>query len=657
MDFAEKRLRRNPNQAELLKNYVARSTDNERGRIEAFLKSELDRRPVDIPWHRAYQTIAELNNHEAELVSLYDKYLAADPSNASLLYLRGRIDPDWEKQELFYRRAIEADPKIGWPWIAIAARASSEGRWDDCLEGGTQGTRAQGRRTGTDRRVRPRSQDGQRRSERARRGVSRRNDRERHGYLGNPLARSTPWRRRAGKARSIRRSAPGPRGCQAPCKGRSLRILRAWGCTTPESSKSASEFCDSRPLLRSAPSHLHALIALGRMKEATDDAVFGTLWNDPLNLLAVSVGFGLDGKPEDSARWREKAVSLMNKVGGATDVGKAAKLLRAPEPPSIKEVRQVYLPPANRAVILAALADQFPAERAMYLAEAAQFNISRKPSLSPDPAGHREEDARPAMTRQDFDALVRRIEDRYAGRQAALERATTLWVALGLAGLLSWLLLVTGMGLLLFVLGAFAEAPLSIVLIVMGVPLTLYGVLQTLYILRVELAPPEGHLVAHGEAPALRLMLEGLRRDLQCRSFDEVRITHGPQRERCASCRASACWAGRERSSRSVFPLRGRCLRTSSRQFWRMNSCMFPRGTAGASAGSIGSTGPGATSFERMQRPAGDSFTRLSRSAISAVCGLVLAEAARARPGALPGPRIPGRSRGRANHPGFQAAT
>ena len=63
------------------------------------------------------------------------------------------------------------------------------------------------------------------------------------------------------------------------------------------------------------------------------------------------------------------------------------------------------------------------------------------------------------MTRHDFDALVHRIEDRYAGRQAALERATTRWVALGLAGMLSWLLLVTTVGLVLFVLGAFARRP------------------------------------------------------------------------------------------------------------------------------------------------------------------------------------------------------
>jgi Zn-dependent protease with chaperone function len=129
------------------------------------------------------------------------------------------------------------------------------------------------------------------------------------------------------------------------------------------------------------------------------------------------------------------------------------------------------------------------------------------------------------MTRQSFDALVRRIEERYAGRQSALERATTLWMALGLVGFLSWILLVTGLGLLFFGLGTIAEAPASVVLILVGGPIALYGALQALFILRIDLAPSEGRLVKPGEAPVFDAMLEALRRDLQCRPFDEVRIT------------------------------------------------------------------------------------------------------------------------------------
>lgn len=220
------------------------------------------------------------------------------------------------------------------------------------------------------------------------------------------------------------------------------------------------------------------------------------------------------------------------------------------------------------------------------------------------------------MTRQAFDSLVRRIEGRYAGRQAALERATTLWVAMGLASLLSWLLLVTSVGLLLFVLGVFAGPPHSVVLIVIGVPITLYGVFQAVHILRVDLTPPDGHLVAPGEAPALGLMLDGLRRDSQCRAFDEVRITmdfnagvHEAPRlgllgwpRTILEIGLPLAWAMSPDELKAILAhefshLSARHGRNVSR-IYRLNRTW----------GNL---------FQRMQRPAGDSLARLSRSAIT----------------------------------------
>ena len=135
MDFAEKRLKHSADQSLLLDNYVSRTPLRIGGATSRSSSSlGLDRRPVDIPWHRWYQQFAEMNNHEGGLVALYDKYLAAEPSSGSLIYLRGRIDPDWEKQESFYRRAIAADPKLGWPWMGIAAKANARGEWDESLK-------------------------------------------------------------------------------------------------------------------------------------------------------------------------------------------------------------------------------------------------------------------------------------------------------------------------------------------------------------------------------------------------------------------------------------------------------------------------------------------------------------------------------------------
>ena len=51
-----------------------------------------------------------------------------------------------------------------------------------------------------------------------------------------------------------------------------------------------------------------------------------------------------------------------------------------------------------------------------------------------------------SMTRQAFDDLVKRIERRYAGRPTALERSTSAWVVIGLAGIVSYLVFLFFLG-------------------------------------------------------------------------------------------------------------------------------------------------------------------------------------------------------------------
>jgi hypothetical protein len=50
-----------------------------------------------------------------------------------LIYLRGRVDPDWDAQERYYRRAIQADSRQPWPLMALGVRAAAAGKWADCL--------------------------------------------------------------------------------------------------------------------------------------------------------------------------------------------------------------------------------------------------------------------------------------------------------------------------------------------------------------------------------------------------------------------------------------------------------------------------------------------------------------------------------------------
>ena len=134
MTFIERRIRRRPDDHQLLAAYYAALEPGEYERAESFLKSGLERRPVAVRWHRLYQTLAGVAGREAELVARYEGYLKADPQNAALIYLRGRIDPVWDREEEYFRKAIEADPRLPWPWAALGLREAAAARWKECLE-------------------------------------------------------------------------------------------------------------------------------------------------------------------------------------------------------------------------------------------------------------------------------------------------------------------------------------------------------------------------------------------------------------------------------------------------------------------------------------------------------------------------------------------
>ena len=131
--FAERRVRQLPDRKDLLEAFLAMAKPAELPQIEAFLKSGLERRPVLIPWHCAFQTLAEYEGKDADVLALYERLERAEPGNGSLLYLRGRLEPDWEKQESYYRRASQADARLPWPHMALAARAEAGARWKEAL--------------------------------------------------------------------------------------------------------------------------------------------------------------------------------------------------------------------------------------------------------------------------------------------------------------------------------------------------------------------------------------------------------------------------------------------------------------------------------------------------------------------------------------------
>lgn len=118
MNFAETHLRVTPNDPGLLQHYgYFTETPADYQRAYAFLKAGLDRRPIEVDWHREFQGISRRAKTE-NLVTRYDELLKANPDDSVALYLRGRIDPDIQRAAEYYDGAIKADETNFYAWYA-----------------------------------------------------------------------------------------------------------------------------------------------------------------------------------------------------------------------------------------------------------------------------------------------------------------------------------------------------------------------------------------------------------------------------------------------------------------------------------------------------------------------------------------------------------
>ena len=75
----------------------------------AFLKPRLGDRPIQMAWHRAYQTFAGKSAGEDSIEREYQALLDADPENRDLMYLVGRIAKDPKRARELCDRAASGD--------------------------------------------------------------------------------------------------------------------------------------------------------------------------------------------------------------------------------------------------------------------------------------------------------------------------------------------------------------------------------------------------------------------------------------------------------------------------------------------------------------------------------------------------------------------
>jgi hypothetical protein len=367
MDFAERRLKRQPAQAALLKAYLSRASTEDLPRIRAFLRSGLDARPVNVPWHRAYQTVAEGDTPEAELLALYARFVDADPKNGALLYLRGRIEPDEAKQAAYYRRAIDADDKLAWPWVGLAAQAVTWGRWQEAIDAIVKAKERPIEDTELLDDLSHGARLGAGQAEALAQEYRARLDANTLDPLG--LIYLVDALVAAGKADEVEATVAAWEGrFPAEVRAQVGSQLRAYALYQTGKAEECEALCAQTPALHNSPLRAEALLALGKARQAADDPAFAKVWEDPWNALALSVAFSLDGQSDDAARWRDRAREKLRHP-------RAADALGATKAPSRETLASVHLRTSEKALLLTALAARFPMKQDEYLGLAATLNI------------------------------------------------------------------------------------------------------------------------------------------------------------------------------------------------------------------------------------------------------------------------------------------
>ena len=97
-------------------------------------RPQLDARPLEMEWHRMYQTALEAAGRGDELVNDYRGLLDAEPDNADLLYLLARVTPDPDVAERLRRASAESDPPSAYGIHALAYQRVTEARFEAALK-------------------------------------------------------------------------------------------------------------------------------------------------------------------------------------------------------------------------------------------------------------------------------------------------------------------------------------------------------------------------------------------------------------------------------------------------------------------------------------------------------------------------------------------
>ena len=123
-----------PDNLDYLKEYFRFSLNHQRvQKYVALLKEHHKYRPVEIQIHRLYQQQVAVSGEKTteQLKDDYDKLIEQEKDNPDLLYLRGRLESDTKKVDVYSERALKLDPNHAFSLFSKAFCFHTRGEFQD----------------------------------------------------------------------------------------------------------------------------------------------------------------------------------------------------------------------------------------------------------------------------------------------------------------------------------------------------------------------------------------------------------------------------------------------------------------------------------------------------------------------------------------------
>ncbi len=142
LPFLEVHLQQAPERDDLLAMYLGLSKQaGKLAQCRDFFSKRLTDRPVRVAWHRFYQSLsneglppAEARRQHEQLKQDYDKMLAESPGDASLQYLRGRLEGHGTQSAPYFERALAIEPQHAYALYATSRNHLLRGEFASALD-------------------------------------------------------------------------------------------------------------------------------------------------------------------------------------------------------------------------------------------------------------------------------------------------------------------------------------------------------------------------------------------------------------------------------------------------------------------------------------------------------------------------------------------